>query len=112
MKSLLSELRALEVEFHHPGGRCNTDRLGRTHDRAIILKYLSEQESSPSVISDDFAVSQLAPDIGLLTYRSAHRKEEGSLVDHTLRSSVWGRVEPPWQLRYHQGTPARELWHA
>lgn len=123
---LLSELQALEVELHHPGARCDSDRLGqllhaefhevgrsgRTYDRAIILKYLSEQENSPSVVSDDFAVSQLAPDIALLTYRSAHRKEDGSLVDHTLRSSVWLRVENRWQLRYHQGTPAHELWHA
>jgi hypothetical protein len=123
---LLSELQALEVELHHPGARCDRARLGqllhaefhevgrsgRAYDRAIILKYLSEQESSPSVISDDFAVSQLAPDIALLTYRSAHRKEDGSLVDHTLRSSVWVRVENLWQLRYHQGTPAHEIWHA
>lgn len=99
---LLSELQALEVELHHPGVRCDSDRLGqllhaefhevgrsgRTYDRAIILRYLSEQENSPSVVSDDFAVSQLAPDIALLTYRSAYRKEDGSLVDHTLPAYV------------------------
>jgi hypothetical protein len=123
---LLPELQALEVELHHPGARCDRVRLGlllhaefhevgrsgRTYDRAAILKYLSEQESSPTVISDDFVVSQLAPDIALLTYRSAHRKEDGRLVDHTLRSSVWVRVENLWQLRYHQGTPAHEIWYA
>ena len=124
MKSLLSELQALEVELHHPGVGCNIPRLqqilhaefqevgrsGREYDHATVLKFLSAQESPPSVVSSGFSVCQLAPDVALLTYRSAHRKEDGSLASHTLRSSVWVRVGSLWQLRYHQGTPAAEPW--
>lgn len=124
MKSLLWELQALEVELHHPGVRCNSDRLrqllhtefhevgrsGRKYDLAIVLKRLSQEESPPSVVSNDFSVCQLAPDAALLTYRSAHRQDDGRLASHTLRSSVWVRVGNIWQLRYHQGTPAAEPW--
>jgi hypothetical protein len=126
MTSLLSELQALEVELHHPGVRCDSARLqqllheqffevgrsGRKYDHATVAKFLSEQESPPSVVPDDFAVCQLSADVALLTYRSAHRQENGSLTLHTLRSSVWVRVGSLWKLRYHQGTPAAETWPA
>ena len=124
MKSLLSELQALEVELHHPGVRRDISRLqqllhadfhevgrsGREYDHASVLKFLSEQESPPSVVSSGFSACQLAPDVALLTYRSAHRQQDGSLTNHTLRSSVWVRVGNLWQLRYHHGTPAAEPW--
>jgi hypothetical protein len=124
MKSLLSELQALEVELHHPGVRCNLARLqqllhaefhevgrsGREYDRATVLEFLAAQESPPAVISGAFPLCQLAPDVALLTYRSAHRQSGGSLANHTLRSSVWVQVSSLWQLRYHQGTPAAEAW--
>jgi hypothetical protein len=126
MESLLSELQALEVELHHPGVRCNIERLkqllhadfhevgrsGRQYDHAIVLKHLAEQTSTPSVVPSAFSVCQIAPDVALLTYRSAHRREDGSLIDHTLRASVWVRVGNLWQLRYHQGTPAAEPWQS
>lgn len=124
MKSLLSELQALEVELHHPGVRCDSDRLrqllhmefhevgrsGRKYDLATVVSHLSGQEDPPAVVSSKFFVCLLASDVALLTYRSAHRKEDGNLANHTLRSSVWGRVGSLWQLRYHQGTPASESW--
>lgn len=124
MSTLLFDIRALEQELHHPGARCSVTRLqqllhqdfhevgrsGRAYDRETVVRFLSEQTVSPSVASDDFSLAQLAPDIVLLTYRSAHRKPDGTLENHTLRSSVWVRVAGSWQLRYHQGTPAAAPW--
>jgi hypothetical protein len=55
-------------------------------------------------------VAELGSEIALLTYRSAHLLPDGSLTDHTLRSSLWSCSEVGWQLRFHQGTPAAEPW--
>ena len=119
MSSLLAELQALEVELHHPGVACDRARLeellhgdfhevgrsGRRYDRATVLRFLSEREVPPEVVSDDFAVVQPGPGIAMLTYRSAHRRPEGGLEQHTYRSSLWVRTSGGWQLLYHQGTP-------
>lgn len=120
MNTLLDTIQALEVELHHPGVRCSAARLeellhadfhevgrsGRAYDRETIVRYLAASEAPPPVVSHDFALAALAPDVMLLTYRSAHRDPDGMLAMHTLRSSVWVRVGTSWQLRYHQGTPA------
>lgn len=124
MESLLQVLQALEVELHHPGVRCSRSRLeqllhpgffevgrsGRPYDRATVIRYLAEQPGPPSVDSDGFAASLLSPGVALLTYRSAHRLEDGTLENHTLRCSVWVQVGDSWQVRYHQGTPAAQPW--
>ena len=108
--SLLDTLRALEVELHHPGVRSSAERLsqllhpdfhevgrsGRQYDRETIIRWLR--------------VAPIAPDAALLTYRSAHRQQDGSLAHHTLRSSLWLKTSQGWQMRYHQGTPAAQPW--
>ena len=120
MDPLLQVLQSLEVELHHPAVRCSQPRLeqllhedfhevgrsGRRYDRVAIVKLLMEQSSSPPVESDEFCASLLAPGVALLTYRSAHRLADGTLSNHTIRSSVWVQVAGQWQVRYHQGTPA------
>jgi hypothetical protein len=120
MSTLLSKIKALEVELHHPGVRSTATRLeqllhkdfhevgrsGRAYDRETIVRFLAEQKAPPSVVSDDFSISELASNVMLLTYRSAHQRPDGTLENHTLRSSVWVLVGESWQLRYHQGTPA------
>lgn len=117
-------LRALEVELHHPGVRCSAERLaelmhpdfdevgrsGRIYTRETVSRFLLSQAHPPAVVPDLFRLVLLAPDVALLTYRSAHRQDDGSLTLHTLRSSVWTRSPQGWQLRYHQGTPAAETW--
>ena len=122
MHPLLPRIRSLEVELHHPGVRCDEARLrellhpdfhevgrsGAAYDRATIVRFLAAQETPPAVDSGDFELAQLAPDVVLLTYRSAHRAPDGTLERHTLRSSVWVRDGEQWRLRYHQGTPAPE----
>ena len=124
MSSLVSELQALEVELHHPGLRCDAARLeqllhadfheigrsGRAYGRTTVLRFLAERASPPSVLSDGFSASLVAPGVALLTYRSVHRQDDGSLANHTLRSSVWVQVGALWQLRHHQGTPAAQPW--
>ena len=131
--ALLAILQALEVELHHPGVRCDAQRLaqllhtdfhevgrsGRQYDRVTVMRFLGELMHTPSalllvasppVISDHFALQQLGSQIALLTYRSALRRPDATLENHTLRSSVWVQQDARWQLIYHQGTPAAELW--
>ncbi|OYT93127.1 MAG: DUF4440 domain-containing protein [Burkholderiales bacterium PBB3] len=124
MKTLLIQLQALEVELHHPGVRCDRNRLeallhsefhevgrsGRAYSRATIVNYLCAQESQPAVASDSFTVTELAAGVALLTYRSAHIGPDKTLSTHTLRSSVWVKTGVGWQLRYHQGTVAAQAW--
>lgn len=124
LTSLLTSLQSLEVELHHPGVRCNRERLeqllhpdfhevgrsGRAYDRDTVVKHLASQASPPSVASDAFDVLELGPDSALLTYRSVHVGDDGRRHHHTLRSSIWVQTQAGWQLRYHQGTPALETW--
>ena len=124
MNTLLSEIQALEVELHHPGVRCDEARLeqllhpdfhevgrsGRPYDRPTVFRFLAEEGGSPTVVSSDFNVCRLAADVALLTYRSAHRRPDGELENHTHRSSVWVQAQGAWALRYHQGTPAADTW--
>jgi hypothetical protein len=122
--SLLNELQALEVELHHPGVRCGRARLeqllhpafhevgrsGRRYDRESVIGYLASLEVQPEVASDSFAVVELGPAAALLSYRSAHVEPGKGLTNHTLRSSVWVHASHGWQLRYHQGTAAAQVW--
>ena len=124
MHSLINELQALEVELHHPGVRCSRSRLeqllhpdfhevgrsGRPYDRETVVAYLAALDVQPVVASDGFALVELGPQVALLTYRSAHVEPDQRLVNHTLRSSVWVQSSLGWQLRYHQGTPAAQVW--
>lgn len=122
MDSLLLALQALEVELHHPGSRSSRARLerllhpqfrevgrsGRRYDRATVIAFLETVAAHPDVESGDFSVDLLAPDVALLTYRSAQRQPAGALARHTHRVSLWMKTSVGWQLRYHQGTPADE----
>jgi hypothetical protein len=124
MNSTLATIQALEVELHHPGVRCDVQRLeqllhkdfhevgrsGREYDRVTVVRFLSEQKASSQVISENFTLQRLEPGISLLTYRSAHLKPDGTLENYTLRSSIWVQVGAQWQLIYHQGTPAAQPW--
>ena len=124
MSTLLAELQALEVELHHPDVRCSRERLeqllhpdfyevgrsGRTYNRATVIDHLAVQESQPIMESGAFALSEPAPGVALLTYRSAFADQERGLYHHALRSSLWVKTSSGWQMRYHQGTAAAETW--
>jgi len=121
---LLSQLQTLEVELHHPGVHQGRERLaqllhpefhevgrsGRAYTRETVISYLASQDSKPKVRSEKFAVSELGPEVALLTYQSAHEVPNGVLTNHTFRSSIWVKVAAGWQLRYHQGTAAEQTW--
>lgn len=124
MQDLLPLLQALEVELHHPGARSSRARLeallhpdfdevgrsGRRYDRQTIVDFLAAQVTHAQVEPLDFRLALLAPEVALLTYRSAHRQADGSLALHTHRSSIWVAQGGAWRLRYHQGTPAAQAW--
>lgn len=76
----------------------------------MIITYLASLSDSPPVVSDAFLVAAMGTDVALLTFRSAHVSQDGSLGMHTLRSSLWLNSVNGWQLRYHQGTPAADPW--
>jgi hypothetical protein len=64
------------------------------------------QASSPGVIwSQDYVLVKLDENFALLTYKSAHVDANGQLSRHTLRSSLWQKMQNGWQMRFHQGTP-------
>jgi hypothetical protein len=117
--SLLSQLEALEVELHQPVVRWDVARLdslihdefqefgrsGASYTKADIVASLLAAAQHARVVADNFLVRRLAPDVALLTYRSAHALPDGTLHRHTLRSSIWQRSGNGWQMSFHQGTP-------
>lgn len=78
-------------------------RSGRVYDRVATL------EATPSEIVATLPlpmarIVRLAADTVLVTYVSEVGKGKPR---RTNRASIWSRTEAGWQLRFHQGTPAR-----
>jgi hypothetical protein len=117
--SLVQVLEARERELHDHATRASGERLaqilhpefaefGRTGNiftRALVIAQLPNDTRLLLVHAQDFAAKVIAPDVALLTYRSAHLKDDGTLERHTLRSSVWRFEDGRWQMFFHQGTP-------
>jgi len=116
---LLDTLRKLEVEMHQPQVRADDRKLGRLlhpdffevgrsgalYSRGSVLAEFSNQPPSYRVWSQDFQMEPLTEALVLLTYRSAHVADDGTLERHTQRASLWQSTAQGWQLRFHQGTP-------
>lgn len=115
---LLQHLKSLELTLQRLDVRRDRARLnellheafvefgrsGRRYDKTDTLEELT-QDLDPMVMwSQDFEVAELADGVALLIYRSADIGEEGHLLRHSLRSSVWQRTGHGWQMRFHQGT--------
>ncbi len=117
-QDLTALLIALERELLDPAIRRDRARLhalldadyvevgrsGRVYTKAAMVAHLAEQKPT-QIEADDFRVTLLAPDVALVTYRSAVVEHGGARVDHAMRCSVWRRAGQGWQVRYHQGTP-------
>jgi hypothetical protein len=117
--ALLAQLCALECELHGLATRTDAGRLaellhpafrefgrsGRAYSRAEILAQLLAETQAVEVQAQDFVLQPLAEGVALLSYRSAHRQPDGTLLRHTHRSSVWKREALGWQMLFHQGTP-------
>ncbi len=119
--SLLSQLKALEVELQQPVARRDAARLdallhddfheigrsGAAYSKADIVASLRTTAQHAHIVADDFLVRRLTADVVLLTYRSAHTLPDGTLDQHAMRSSIWQRHGHGWQMRFHQGTPTQ-----
>lgn len=119
MPALLEDLQRLELELQQPEVRRSYERLnqllhpaftevgrsGRRHTRAAIIAHLVAHHDESVIESTDFQVIPISEGCAILTYRSAYRLPDGSLFNHTLRSSIWIRSDIGWQVLYHQGTP-------
>lgn len=127
LAALTAELRALELQLHLPAVRSDAaalarllhadfaeiGRSGRAYTRAEMLAHLLEPDDAQppvTIVAEAFVLSELAPGVALLNYRSAHRAADGGLQRHTLRSSLWLHTPQGWQLRFHQGT-ATTAWN-
>ena len=116
---LLDTLRKLEVEMHQPHVRADHRKLtqllhpkffevgrsGTVYSRDSVLAEFSNHPQSYRVWSQDFQIELLTEGLALLTYRSAHVADDGTLERYTQRASLWQSTEQGWQLRFHQGTP-------
>lgn len=73
---------------------------GRIYDKADLVAALQGEQPSTQTTSD-FRVTELSPQVALLTYR-IHRHGEPPV--HTLRSSIWKQTDGRWRMVFHQGT--------
>jgi hypothetical protein len=120
----LEEIRRLEQKLHLPEIRQSPAIVaellaedfvefgssGTVYDDRddLIARLAAEkmEETSSPVISRDYAFRPISADAVLVTYRSIRRAGESGQERHTLRSSIWQRIDGRWQMIFHQGTLA------
>lgn len=116
---LVDVLQARERELHQRTTRASRDsldqllhddfiefgRAGTRFNKAVVMTHLPQEQRAIHVHAQEFEAREIAPGIAQLTYKSAHRKDDGTLERHTLRSSLWVRDGAVWRLYFHQGTP-------
>ena len=73
---------------------------GRIYSKADLVSTL-QAESPSAQTTSDFKVSELSPDVALLTYR-IHLHREPPV--YTLRSSLWKQSGGRWRMVFHQAT--------
>lgn len=121
MQALLETLTELEISLHDPQVRRSVERLGAllhpafkefgrsgaAFTREEILAHVGSEAQQPVIWAQDFALERLSDDLALLTYCSAHVREDGALERHTNRASLWQFSDNGWKMRFHQGTPTQ-----
>lgn len=80
---------------------------GRRYDKAEAIAAPPAETRKAEVSAWDFALRRLAPDVALLTFRTASPSASG--IRHVWRSSVWCGRARRWQVVFHQGTPTTEM---
>ncbi|MBS0614071.1 MAG: DUF4440 domain-containing protein [Proteobacteria bacterium] len=115
LATAIAQLAAREPIFHHPEFgtlRRDVERMvsgdfwevgasGRKYSRQYVLDVLKERHASPveeRYEVSDFACTELAPGLFLVTYQL---DQAGRL---SRRCTLWRWVEAHWQALYHQGT--------
>ncbi|MDK4711816.1 DUF4440 domain-containing protein [Rhizobium sp. CNPSo 4039] len=119
----LEEIRLLEQKLHLPQTRQSPAIVAELlaegflefgssgtvyDDRDELISLLAaekSEEGAPPIISRDYAFRPISPDAVLVTYRSIREARENDQERHTLRSSIWQRIDGRWQMIFHQGTP-------
>ena len=98
--AIVAELLAQDFVEFGSSGTVYDDR-----DDLIARLAADKTEIAPSpVISRDYAFRPISADAVLLTYRSTRQAGENGPERHTLRSSIWQRIDGRWQMIFHQGT--------
>ena len=119
--SLSGILIGLERQLLDPAVRSDARRLGALlhpafvevgrsgvrYSRAEVLREFAGGAPAYRVAGTDWGVSEVAPGVALVTYRTEHVGEGEEDARPTLRSSLWVRREDgTWTVRFHQGTAA------
>ena len=73
---------------------------GEVFSKSQVMAML-QAESSVAVSASEFTVQFPSSEVALVTYRACRAGEPPT---HTLRSSIWKRVQGRWQMVFHQGT--------
>ena len=118
--SLEQHIRQLEEALLSPEVRSSLERMeavlaedfleiglsGRIYDKKQALQaLLSEPEVHYEVM--DFTMRPLAGEVLLVTYRTIRQEAPEDPQVHSLRSSIWKRIDDRWQMLFHQGTFAK-----
>ena len=112
-----AQLRHLEEQLLQPQVRASRERLaelladdfiefgssGKVFDKKKVIAGLAKETSTKLSLSK-FAVTMLADNIALVTYRAARSAGRGRRPVQSLRSSIWRLREGDWQMVFHQGT--------
>jgi hypothetical protein len=120
---LLGALRELEITLHQADVRSDPaqlsallhkqfweiSRTGTVWSREATLAEFAGDAKVHTGWAQDFNLEQLAPEVALLTYRSAHVGQAGALERHSIRASIWVLSEGRWRMRFHQGTPTERF---
>ncbi|MGL6040264.1 MAG: DUF4440 domain-containing protein, partial [Deefgea sp.] len=118
MNDLLKRLTEYEQVLHQADVRKNAAELaellhedffeiggsGHSYDRAAIIDAL-QSETTTQVWSQDYELKMMNKQIALLIYKSAHFSANGTLMNHSFRSSLWRLECEKWRMVFHQGTP-------
>ncbi|MFM7446643.1 MAG: DUF4440 domain-containing protein [Tabrizicola sp.] len=89
---MLGDQQTSDRSFRHCpifGEELNLLPSGATHDIDATLH--------------DLTVTEIRPDVALVTYRSEVRRP--THTEWANRASLWDNATGRWQLRFHQGTP-------
>ena len=76
-------------------------RSGRRYSRDDLLP--SGATHTIDATLHDLTVTEIRPDVALVTYRSEVRRP--THTEWANRASLWDNATGRWQLRFHQGTP-------
>ena len=113
-----AHLRELEQSLLDPAVRRSRARLlelladdflefgssGRVWTRKTIIDLLAKETAFVPPAIEEFQCALLAPDLALVTYRTARTDEKSGERLASLRSSVWTHTAGQWKMRFHQGT--------